>query len=55
MRIVIIGGSGLIGTKVAERLRSQGHDVLRASPSTGINCVTGEGLAEALAGSCGRR
>ncbi|MDP9812206.1 uncharacterized protein YbjT (DUF2867 family) [Rhizobium tibeticum] len=51
MRIVIIGGSGLIGTKVAERLRSQGHDVLQASPSTGINSVTGEGLAEALAGA----
>lgn len=51
MKIVIIGGSGLIGTKVAERLRAAGHDVLQASPSNGINSVTGEGLPEALAGA----
>lgn len=51
MKIVIIGGSGLIGTKVAERLRGQGHDVLQASPQSGVNSVTGEGLAQALSGA----
>jgi uncharacterized protein YbjT (DUF2867 family) len=51
MKIVIIGGSGLIGTKVAARLRTQGHEVLQASPSTGVNSLTGEGLAGALAGA----
>ncbi|GEC35426.1 uncharacterized protein YbjT (DUF2867 family) [Sinorhizobium fredii] len=48
MKIVIIGGTGLIGTKVAERLRRQGHTVMQASPDTGVNSVTGEGLAQAL-------
>lgn len=48
MKVVLIGGSGLIGTKVAERLRNKGHTVLQASPQTGINSVTGEGLAQAL-------
>ncbi|MDI7864914.1 SDR family oxidoreductase [Rhizobiaceae bacterium n13] len=51
MKIVIIGGSGLIGTKVAEHLRAGGHSVLQASPSTGTNSLTGEGLPEALAGA----
>src|SRR4051794_35574738 len=51
MKIVIIGGSGLIGSKTAERLRKKGHDVLAASPSTGVNTVTGEGVAAALAGA----
>ncbi|MBW9054532.1 SDR family oxidoreductase [Rhizobium mesosinicum] len=51
MKIVIIGGSGLIGTKVAERLRKQGHEVLQSSPSTGVNTITGEGLDGALAGA----
>ncbi len=51
MKIVIIGGSGLIGTKVAALLRNQGHDVLQSSPSTGVNTVTGEGLSGALAGA----
>ena len=51
MKIVIIGGSGLIGTKVAARLRAKGHDVLQASPSTGVNTLTGEGLPSALAGA----
>src|SRR6476660_6459707 len=50
-KIVVIGGSGLIGTKVVRNLRQLGHDVLAASPSTGVNAVTGEGLAEALAGA----
>lgn len=48
MKIVVIGGSGLIGTKVVTRLRAAGHDVLAASPASGVNTVTGEGLAEAL-------
>jgi uncharacterized protein YbjT (DUF2867 family) len=51
MKIVIIGGSGLIGSKTADRLRKKGHDVVAASPSTGVNTVTGEGLAAALAGA----
>lgn len=51
MKIVVIGGSGLIGKQVVANLRQRGHTVLAASPSTGINTVTGEGLAEALAGA----
>ncbi|WVT76762.1 SDR family oxidoreductase (plasmid) [Sinorhizobium chiapasense] len=50
MKIVIIGGTGLIGSKTVERLRKQGHEVVAASPNTGVNTITGEGLAEALAG-----
>lgn len=49
MKIVVIGGSGLIGSKVVTQLRQRGHDVLAASPSTGVNVVTGEGLADAFA------
>jgi uncharacterized protein YbjT (DUF2867 family) len=49
MKIVVIGGSGLIGTKVVALLRQLGHQVIAASPSTGINTLTGEGLAEAMA------
>ena len=48
MKIVVIGGSGLIGTKVVAHLREAGHQVIAASPSTGINTITGEGLAEAM-------
>ncbi|RSZ32477.1 SDR family oxidoreductase [Variovorax beijingensis] len=51
MKIVIIGGSGLIGSKLAARLRHTGHEVVAASPSTGVNTLTGEGLKEALAGA----
>jgi uncharacterized protein YbjT (DUF2867 family) len=51
MKIVIIGGSGLIGSKLAARLRDSGHEVVAASPSTGVNTLTGEGLKEALAGA----
>src|SRR5712672_3120673 len=51
MKIVVIGGTGLIGTKVVKKLRDKGHEVVAASPSKGINSVTGEGLAQALAGA----
>ena len=51
MRITVVGASGLIGTKVAEDLRSAGHDVVAASRSTGLDVLTGEGLADALAGA----
>lgn len=51
MKIVIIGGTGLIGSKVAERLRAQGHDVLAAAPSTGVDTITGAGLDDALKGA----
>ena len=51
MKIVVIGGSGLIGTKLVSKLRELGHDVVAASPSSGVNTITGEGLAEALAGA----
>jgi len=51
MKIVVIGGTGLIGTKVVKNLRDKGHEVLAASPSKGINSVTGEGLAAALIGA----
>ena len=48
MKIVVIGGTGLIGSKVVEKLRAKGHEVIAAAPNTGVNTVTGEGLAEAL-------
>lgn len=48
MKIVVIGGTGLIGSKVVQNLRDQNHQVVAASPATGINTITGEGLAEAL-------
>jgi nucleoside-diphosphate-sugar epimerase len=48
MKIVIVGGSGLIGTKLVKLLRSGGHEVIAASPSLGINSITGEGLTEAF-------
>ena len=48
MKIVVIGGTGLIGTKVVANLRQQGHQVIAASPATGINNITGAGLAEAM-------
>lgn len=51
MKIVVIGGSGLIGKKLVAKLTGQGHDVVSASPSTGVNTLTGEGLAEAFAGA----
>jgi len=51
MKIVVIGGTGLIGSKVVSILRNGGHEVIAASPRNGINAVTGEGLKEALAGA----
>jgi uncharacterized protein YbjT (DUF2867 family) len=51
MKIVVIGGTGLIGTKVVNNLRERGHEVVAASPSKGVNTLTGEGLAAALAGA----
>jgi uncharacterized protein YbjT (DUF2867 family) len=51
MKIVVIGGTGLIGTKLVNKLRQGGHDVVAAAPDTGVNTITGEGLAEALAGA----
>src|ERR1700732_2092220 len=51
MKIVVIGGSGLIGKKLVHNLELQGHEVVAASPSSGVNTITGEGLAEALAGA----
>ncbi|MFJ7106185.1 SDR family oxidoreductase [Pseudomonas sp. NPDC098740] len=51
MKFVIIGGSGLIGSKVCKNLQDLGHEVISASPSTGINVITGEGLADALEGA----
>lgn len=51
MKIVLIGGTGLIGSKTAARLRDKGHEVLAASPKTGVNTISGEGLVSALAGA----
>jgi uncharacterized protein YbjT (DUF2867 family) len=51
MKIVVIGGTGLIGTKLVNNLRQRGHEVVAASPSSGVNAFTGEGLAEALTGA----
>lgn len=48
MKIVVIGGTGLIGSKVVEKLKSKGHDAIAAAPNTGVNTITGEGLSEAL-------
>jgi uncharacterized protein YbjT (DUF2867 family) len=51
MKIVVIGGSGLIGKKLIPLLRGRGHEAVSASPSSGVNTITGEGLGEALAGA----
>jgi len=51
MKIVVIGGSGLIGSKVVKRLRERGYEVVPASPNSGVNTLTGEGLAEVLEGA----
>jgi uncharacterized protein YbjT (DUF2867 family) len=51
MKIVVIGGTGLIGSKVVARLKQRGHEVIAAAPNTGVNTITGEGLADVLAGA----
>ena len=51
MKIVVIGGTGLIGSKLVKKLREQGHEAIAAAPNTGVNSLTGEGLAEALKGA----
>ena len=51
MKIVVIGGSGLIGSRLVNQLREQGHETVSASPTSGVNTLTGEGLAEALKGA----
>jgi uncharacterized protein YbjT (DUF2867 family) len=51
MKIVVIGGTGLIGSKLVSKLTGQGHEAVAASPSTGVNTLTGQGLAEVLKGA----
>jgi uncharacterized protein YbjT (DUF2867 family) len=51
MKIVVIGGSGLIGSRVVAKLREQGHEAIAAFPNSGVNSITGEGLADALQGA----
>jgi uncharacterized protein YbjT (DUF2867 family) len=51
MRIVVIGGTGMVGSKLVHTLDEHGHDVVAAAPSTGVNTFTGEGLADVLAGA----
>jgi uncharacterized protein YbjT (DUF2867 family) len=51
MKVVVIGGSGLIGSKLVIKLRELGHEAVAASPNSGVNTLTGEGLAEALQGA----
>src|SRR5437879_11765185 len=51
MKIVVIGGTGLIGSKTVAILRQGGHEIVAASPSSGVNSITGEGLKEAMAGA----
>ncbi len=50
MKLVVIGGTGLIGSKLVNKLRQYGHEAIPASPDTGVNPLTGEGLAEVLKG-----
>src|ERR1041385_2781075 len=51
MKIVVIGGTGLIGSRVIQNLKQKQHEAIAASPNTGINTITGEGLEEAMAGA----
>ena len=51
MKIVVVGGTGLIGSKLVNQLREHGHEAVAAAPNTGVNTLTGEGLAEALKGA----
>src|SRR5262249_18533256 len=51
MKIVVIGGTGISGSKVVEKLKEKGHETIAAAPNTGVNTITGEGLKEAMAGA----
>src|SRR6187200_2358695 len=51
MKVVVIGGTGLIGSKLIEKLNAHGHEAVPAAPQTGVNTLTGEGLEDALAGA----
>src|SRR2546425_1473388 len=51
MKIVVIGGTGLVGSKLVTKLIEQGHEAVAASPSRGVNTITGEGVAAAMAGA----
>src|SRR6266853_1161159 len=51
MKIVVIGGTGLIGSKLVNKLREHGHEAVAAAPNTGVNTLTGEGLAEVMKGT----
>src|SRR5215470_11202778 len=51
MTIVVIGGTGLIGSKVVEKLKQKGHEAIAAAPNTRVNTITGEGLKDAMAGA----
>jgi uncharacterized protein YbjT (DUF2867 family) len=51
MKILVVGGTGLIGSKTVQKLKERGHDAVAAAPNTGVNTLTGEGLAEAIAGA----
>ena len=51
MKIVVIGGTGLIGSKLVKQLREHGQEAVAASPNSGVNSITGEGLADALKGA----
>jgi uncharacterized protein YbjT (DUF2867 family) len=51
MKIVVIGGSGFIGSKLVKQLRDHGHEAVDASPNSGVNTLTGQGLVEALNGA----
>ena len=51
MKIVVIGGTGLIGSKLVNKLREHGHEAVAAAPNTGVNALTGDGLADVLKGA----
>jgi len=51
MKIVVVGGTGLIGSKLVSKLRQHGHEPIAAAPNTGVNTITGEGLADVLKGA----
>src|SRR5215510_5690764 len=51
MKILVIGGTGLIGSKTVQKLKEQGHEAVAAAPNTGVNTLTGEGLAAAIEGA----